>query len=83
MESFIAKAHQLNYSWYLFSIEQMFAPFTSLARSSYINALPEPSAQRQRTLKSEPQSCIWYYYLKKVTFGASTFDEPQTRPLFY
>ena len=40
-----------------------------MKNSSYISAVPEPSAQRRRT-KGEPQSYIWYYFLKKVTFTA-------------
>ena len=92
--SLIAKAHQLNYSFLIFTMYLFLSckslPFyNSMYNSSYVNALPKPSAQRRRN-KGEPQSYIWYYYLKKVTFtgksitcGASRFDEPQPRPLFY
>ena len=85
--SLIAKAHQLNYSWPIYyvsiSIEQKFAPFTSFSSmySSYINALPEPSAQRRMTLKANPSLTFGIAIWNKVTFGASTFDEPQPRSL--
>ena len=49
--------------------------------SSYINALPEPSAQRRMTLKANPSLTFGIAIWNKVTFGASTFDEPQPRSL--
>ena len=69
--SLIAKSPSIElvliFIMYLFLSSKSLSLLRHLGRcinSSYINALPEPSAQRRRT-KGEPQSCIWYYYLKK------------------
>ena len=82
--SLIAKAHQLNYSLYLLCIYFYRAKvclFTSF--NSMYNSMPCRSrVHRDRGLKAN-HSLAKEHLQEQVTFGVSTFDEPQSKPLFY